>query len=117
MKILIIGGGFAGCASAEILSHFPNSNIVLVEKGNELGAGVRTHFYGGHPYTYGPRHFLTENKETFDYLKNLCNFQCNLCIHIFYHILKRRTRQNLICQNYANLVLPYYCVLMLHNHA
>ena len=48
MKILIIGGGFAGCASAEILSHLPSSKIVLVEKGNELGAGVRTHFYGGH---------------------------------------------------------------------
>lgn len=78
MKILIIGGGFAGCASAEILSHFPNSNIVLVEKGNELGAGVRTHFYGGHPYTYGPRHFLTENKETFDYLKKFLKLRnCN----------------------------------------
>ena len=49
MKILIIGGGFAGCASAEILSHMKKSKITLVEKSSTLGAGVRTYFYGGHP--------------------------------------------------------------------
>ena len=78
MKILIIGGGFAGCASAEILSHFASSKITLVEKSNELGAGVRTYFYGGHPYTFGPRHFLTENKDTYIYLKKFLKMRnCN----------------------------------------
>ena len=44
MKILIIGGGFAGCASAEILSHIKGSKITLVEKSSILGAGVRAFF-------------------------------------------------------------------------
>ena len=60
-KILIIGGGFAGCASAEILSKLKGVKITLIEKASFLGAGVRTNFHGGHPYTYGPRHFLTKN--------------------------------------------------------
>ena len=34
MKVLIIGGGFAGCASAEILSHMKNAKINIVEKSN-----------------------------------------------------------------------------------
>mgnify|MGYP005997443313 FL=1 len=69
MKILIIGGGFAGCASAEMLSKLKGANVKIVEKSNFLGAGVRTFTYGGHPYTFGPRHFLTTKKETYNYLK------------------------------------------------
>ena len=69
MKILIIGGGFAGCSSAEMLSKIKGSKIIIVEKSKFLGAGVRTFFYGGHPYTFGPRHFLTNKKETYYYLK------------------------------------------------
>ena len=61
-KILIIGGGFAGCSSAEILSKLPNTKITLIEKSKTLGAGVRTYFNGGHPFTFGPRHFLTKDK-------------------------------------------------------
>ena len=30
-KILIIGGGFAGCSSAEITSRLPNTKITLIE--------------------------------------------------------------------------------------
>tara|TARA_B110001452_G_scaffold122498_1_gene101607 strand:- start:8247 stop:9416 length:1170 start_codon:yes stop_codon:yes gene_type:complete len=70
-KILIIGGGFAGSASARILSKLKDVDITLVEKSNQLGAGVRTQFYGGHPYTFGPRHFLTHNKEVFEYLNKI----------------------------------------------
>lgn len=70
-KVLIIGGGFAGCASARILSKFKNIEITLIEQSNKLGAGVRTEFYGGHPYTFGPRHFLTHNKKVFDYLNKI----------------------------------------------
>ena len=67
-KVLIIGGGFGGCASAHILSKNKSLDVTLVEKNKYLGAGVRTLFYGGHPYTFGPRHFLTHNKKIFDYL-------------------------------------------------
>ena len=70
-KILIIGGGFAGCAAAHELINIKDTEISLVEKGNYLGAGVRTFFYGGHPYTFGPRHFLTKNKYVYDYLNKI----------------------------------------------
>ena len=69
MNIVIIGGGFAGCASAEMLSKLHGAKITIIEKSSFLGAGVRTFFYGGHPYTYGPRHFLTQNIKTYQYLK------------------------------------------------
>ena len=78
MKICIIGGGFAGCSSAEILSHINGAEIKIFEKSNILGAGVRTHFYGGHPYTFGPRHFLTTKVETYNYLKKFLKLRnCN----------------------------------------
>jgi UDP-galactopyranose mutase len=78
MKILILGGGFAGCSSAEMLSNLKGTKITLVERSNFLGAGVRTFFYGGHPYTFGPRHFLTRKKETYDYLKKFLKLRnCN----------------------------------------
>ena len=78
MKIAIIGGGFAGCASAELLSSFKDLKITLIEKSSFLGAGVRTFYYGGHPYTYGPRHFLTQKIETYEYLKKFLDLRsCN----------------------------------------
>ena len=70
-KVLILGGGIAGCATARILSKNKNLKITLVEKNKYLGAGVRTFFYGTHPYTFGPRHFLTQNKKIFDYLNKI----------------------------------------------
>ena len=78
MNILILGGGFGGCSSAEILSHIKGTKINLVEKSSFLGAGVRTFFYGGHPYTFGPRHFLTNKIETYNYLKKFLKLRnCN----------------------------------------
>lgn len=82
MKILIIGGGFAGCSSAEILSRITGTKITLVEKSNTLGAGVRTYFNGGHPFTFGPRHFLTTKVEAYDYLKKFLNLR-NVNYHKF----------------------------------
>ena len=67
-KALIIGGGFAGCSMAHLLEIKGNWEITLVEKNSFLGAGVKTSWYGGHPHTYGPRHFLTENEELYEYL-------------------------------------------------
>lgn len=66
-KILIIGGGFAGCAMSHALHLSGEYEILIVEKSNCLGAGVRTYFSGGHPYTFGPRHFLTKDKKLFDF--------------------------------------------------
>jgi UDP-galactopyranose mutase len=65
---LIIGGGFGGCATAHQLALAGGWDVTLVEAGPVLGAGVRTQWYGGHPYTFGPRHFLTQNRAVFDYI-------------------------------------------------
>lgn len=68
---LIIGGGFSGCAAAHQLALQGGWDVTLVEAAPFLGAGVRTFYYGGHPYTFGPRHFLTQNEAVFDYLNRL----------------------------------------------
>lgn len=65
---LIIGGGFTGCASAHLLSQLGGWDITLLEAAPFLGAGNRTQFYGGHPYTFGPRHFLTQDVKIYEYL-------------------------------------------------
>ena len=65
---LIIGGGFSGCAAAHQLEMLGRWDVTLVESAPFLGAGVRTQWFGGHPYTFGPRHFLTPYEETFVYL-------------------------------------------------
>jgi len=68
-KVLIIGGGFAGCTAAHQISLMnKNYDVTLIEKSNILGAGVRTSYYGGHPYTFGPRHFLTPHEKVFEFL-------------------------------------------------
>lgn len=66
-KVLVIGGGFAGCCAAHLLSEKGHS-VTLVEKASYLGGGCKTFFYGGHPYTLGPRHFLTKDEKLFNFL-------------------------------------------------
>ena len=68
---LIIGGGFAGCSAAHQLDLLGGWDITLIEKSNFLGAGNKTRWYGGHPYTFGPRHFLTRYEEVFKYMNNI----------------------------------------------
>jgi len=67
IKVLVIGGGFAGCCAAHLLSK-KGWKVTIVEKEHFLGGGCKTHFYGGHPYTYGPRHFLTDKEYLFEFL-------------------------------------------------
>jgi UDP-galactopyranose mutase len=70
-KVLVIGGGFAGCAAAHQFLLMGDWETFIVEKAPFLGAGVRTSFHGGHPYTFGPRHFLTRNEEIYEYLNQI----------------------------------------------
>ena len=65
---LVIGGGFAGCAATHQLSLMGGWDVTVVERAPFLGAGVRTRYYGGHPYTFGPRHFLTPWEPIYHYL-------------------------------------------------
>ena len=86
LKSLIIGGGFAGCAASHVLSLKDNWDITIIEKSSSLGAGVRTHWYGGHPYTFGPRHFLTKNEKVFEF-KQVLSFKTMVIIYST-HMLK-----------------------------
>jgi UDP-galactopyranose mutase len=70
-KVLIIGGGFSGCIAAQMLRE-KNHDITLVESAPFLGGGCKTFYHGGHPYTLGPRHFLTRREEVFDFLNRSC---------------------------------------------
>ncbi len=71
-RVLILGGGFAGCAAAhQFALKRPNDEVDLIEKNLFLGAGNKTQYYGGHPYTFGPRHFLTQDEEVFNYLNSI----------------------------------------------
>jgi UDP-galactopyranose mutase len=54
-KAIIIGGGYAGCTMSLLLKE-AGFEVTLIEKSSQLGGGCRTHFYHGHPYTFGPRH-------------------------------------------------------------
>ncbi|TPQ40869.1 UDP-galactopyranose mutase [Bradyrhizobium guangdongense] len=69
---LVIGGGVAGCAASHQLMQLGGWNVTLVEAAPFLGAGLRTFHYGGHPYTFGPRHFLTQNRRVYDYMNAIC---------------------------------------------
>lgn len=69
---LVIGGGFAGCAAAHQLALVGGWDTTIIESGGYLGAGVRTQWWGGHPYTFGPRHFLTRNTQAFEFLNKYC---------------------------------------------
>ena len=71
-KALIIGGGAAGCSAAHQLTLMGGWDVLLVEAAPFLGAGVRTQWFGGHPYTFGPRHFLTQNRKVYDYMNAIC---------------------------------------------
>jgi UDP-galactopyranose mutase len=71
-KALIIGGGIAGCAAAQQFDLSGGWDVTLVEAAPFLGAGVRTQWWGGHPYTFGPRHFLTQNEEVFEFFNRYC---------------------------------------------
>ena len=68
-KALIIGGGFSGCMFAKVLVE-KNWDVTVIEKLSITGGGVRTFHHGGHPFTYGPRHFIgpEENMPAFEYL-------------------------------------------------
>jgi UDP-galactopyranose mutase len=72
-RALVIGGGFAGCAAAHFLTSGNKRgwSVDLIEKESRLGAGNRTRYYGGHPYTFGPRHFLTQDEEVYRYLDSI----------------------------------------------
>ena len=70
--VLVVGGGFAGCAISDMLAKKDGFDVTLIEQALFLGGGCKTFFYGGHPYTFGPRHFLTKKEKVYQYLNERC---------------------------------------------
>ena len=64
---LVIGSGFSGAAAALLLTQ-KGIKVTVVERDPFLGGGCKTHVYGGHPYTFGPRHFLSPEEKVFEWL-------------------------------------------------
>lgn len=80
---LIIGGGFAGCAMAHQLELLGGWKTTLVDPAPFLGGGCKTFYLGGHPYTLGPRHLITEMIHVYEYLNELVPLRsCNE--HLFW---------------------------------
>jgi UDP-galactopyranose mutase len=63
----IIGGGFAGCTWAHILGK-KGWQVTLIERTSRIGGGCQTLYFGGHPYTFGPRHLFTAHEYVFNFL-------------------------------------------------
>jgi UDP-galactopyranose mutase len=72
VKTLVIGAGFAGCTVSQMLAEKSDHEVTLIERQSYLGGGCKTFYYGGHPYTLGPRHFLTKKEAVFEYLNKMC---------------------------------------------
>lgn len=69
-KALILGAGFAGCTIAHLLNK-NGWDCIVVEKENVIGGGCRTFFYGGHPYTKGPRPYYGYSEKIFRWVDSL----------------------------------------------
>jgi UDP-galactopyranose mutase len=66
-KAIIIGAGFTGLTHALLLRR-KGWQVTIIERDGFLGGGCRTFFHGGHPFTYGPRHFLSPHPEAYEFL-------------------------------------------------
>jgi UDP-galactopyranose mutase len=69
-KAIILGAGFAGCTFVYLLRQM-GWEITIIEKSKYVGGGCRTFFHGGHPFTYGPRHFISKSKKAYDFLNQI----------------------------------------------
>jgi UDP-galactopyranose mutase len=87
-KALIVGGGIAGSVCAIELAKKNSWDITIVDKRPKIGSGLRTSYIGGHPHTFGPRHFLTHNEDVYAYFNEIVPMRrCQE--HIFYSYVEQ----------------------------
>ena len=67
---IILGGGVTGCAAAREFCG-KGFEVTLIEKNEYLGGGCHTFFWGGHPYTEGPRPFSIVSEKEFAYIHDI----------------------------------------------
>ncbi len=68
-KAIILGAGFAGCTTAHLLTN-EGWDCTVIEKDAFIGGGCRTFFYGGHPFTYGPRVYYGYSEKVFNWINS-----------------------------------------------
>ena len=73
-KAIVIGAGFAGCTISYLLNK-EGWDITLIEKEAVIGGGCRTYYYGGHPYTYGPRPYYGYSEKMFKWLNSFVSMR------------------------------------------
>ena len=66
--LLVLGAGFAGATVAHLLRK-DFDEVIVLEADAYPGGGCRTQWYGGHPYTFGPRVFFSRDEEVISTLK------------------------------------------------
>jgi len=71
-KILILGGGVAGCSCAYFLMK-KGYKVTILEKEDYLGGLSATHYYNGHPYEFGPHVWFWPNDDINDVIRELTN--------------------------------------------
>ncbi len=69
-KALIIGAGFSGATAAWLLQK-KGYAVTVLEGDKNPGGGTWTQFYGGHPYTFGPRIFFTWDQEVYAHMTSM----------------------------------------------
>ena len=60
----------SGCSATRELTA-RGYEVTLIERNNYLGGGCHTFFWGGHPYTEGPRPFSVTGDKIFDYINEI----------------------------------------------
>lgn len=73
-KILIIGAGPAGLATAFKLSEDPGIEVTIWEKSNQTGGLSKTLEHNGNFFDLGPHRFFTKNKEVNEFWNSILPF-------------------------------------------
>lgn len=71
-KILILGGGVAGCSAAYFLNK-KGYDVTVLEKNDYVGGTARTHYYAGHPYEFGPHIWFWPHDDINNVVRELTN--------------------------------------------
>ncbi len=73
-KVLILGGGVAGCSAAYFLMK-RGYKVTIIEKSDYVGGMSRTHYYAGHPYEFGPHIWFWPHEDINNVIRELTNDQ------------------------------------------
>ncbi len=77
MKVVILGGGLAGCTIGYLLSR-EGHEVIIVEQEMQLGGMCRTFYKDGLSYEIGPHIIYTNSEETISFMKRFIDIVHNV---------------------------------------